>query len=217
MRVRRNVLYYGMLIIGVCLFLCPTASNFIQKGKEKQIIARLHNVWKGMDVNEQRKLARDYNDRLITAPETLSLETYYSILDAENGIMGYISIPKIQMELPIYHGVSDEVLRKGVGHIPESAFPVGGEGTHSVLAGHTGLPSAKLFSDLTELETGDLFQIYILGETITYQVDQIKTVLPDNIEDLLPKTGKEYCTLVTCTPYGINTHRLLVRGQRTEE
>ena len=135
---------------------------------------------------------------------------------AGDGMMGYIEIPEIDIYLPIYHGVSEEVLSKGIGHMPNSAFPIGGEGNHAVLTGHTGLPSAKLFTDLTELEEGDRFYIHILDLVLCYTVDQIKVVLPNEGQDLSIVPGKDYCTLVTCTPYGINSHRLLVRGIRTD-
>ena len=131
--------------------------------------------------------------------------------------MGYIDIPTIDAHLPIYHGTDEEVLAKGVGHVPDTAFPIGGIGNHSVLTGHTGLPSAKIFTDLTELAEGDLFYIHILNETLVYEVDQIQVVLPSQLDNLLPVADRDYCTLVTCTPYGINSHRLLVRGQRTTQ
>ena len=141
---------------------------------------------------------------------------YYSILDFGNGIMGYIQIPGIDVKLPIYHGVSTQVLEKGVGHLPASSFPIRGEGNHAVLTGHTGLPSASLFTDLHKMQQGDQFQVTVGDTVMTYQVDQIKVVLPNETEDLQTVPGEEYCTLVTCTPYGVNSHRLLVRGSRIE-
>ena len=134
--------------------------------------------------------------------------------------MGYVVIPKIDVNLPIYHGTSEEVLQKGVGHLQNTSLPVGGESTHAVLSGHTGLSSAKLFTDLDKLEEGNIFYIKTLGETFAYEVDQIKIVEPHETSDLLIESDKDYVTLVTCTPYGINSHRLLVRGTRipyTEE
>ena len=130
------------------------------------------------------------------------------------GIMGYIDIDKIGVELPVYHGVDDGVLQIGVGHIEGSSLPVGGPGTHCVLSGHRGLPSARLFTDLDKMEVGDRFRITVLDRVLTYEVDQIRTVLPEDVSNLTIDDGKDYCTLVTCTPYGINTHRLLVRGVR---
>ena len=130
--------------------------------------------------------------------------------------MGYIEIPKIKCNLPIYHGTDEAVLQIAIGHVQGSSLPAGGESTHCVLSGHRGLPSAKLFSDLDQLTEGDVFLLRVLDETLTYEVDQIRTVLPDELDDLAIEEGKEYCTLVTCTPYGINSHRLLVRGHRVE-
>lgn len=128
--------------------------------------------------------------------------------------MGYITIPSIDVKLPIYHGTSKDILSKGVGHIQGSSFPIGGKNTHAVLSGHTGLPGSKLFNDLVKVEEGDKFQIKVLDNLITYEVDQIKVVLPNESRDLTIVDGKDYCTLTTCTPYGINSHRLLVRGHR---
>ena len=128
--------------------------------------------------------------------------------------MGYLEIPGIDVELSIYHGVSDTVLQKGVGHVPTSALPIGGKGNHCILTGHTGLPSAELFTDLTELAVGDQFELHVLDEVLVYEVDQITVVLPHEVDALGPVRGRDYCTLVTCTPYGINSHRLLVRGIR---
>ena len=141
---------------------------------------------------------------------------YYDTLDVNgNGMMGYITIEKIKVQLPIYHGTSDQVLNNAVGHVEGSSLPVGGESTHTVLSAHRGLPSAKLFTNLDKLEIGDTFVIKILDRTITYKIDQILVVVPQKIDDLYVEKGKDMCTLITCTPYGINTHRLLVRGVRT--
>ena len=146
---------------------------------------------------------------------TALTEDYNSALNASgDGVMGYIDIDKIQVKLPIYHGVSDGVLSHAVGHIEGSSLPVGGESTHCVLSAHRGLPSAKLFTDLDKLEIGDTFRITVLDRAMIYEVDQIKTVLPTDVGDLLITEGADYCTLITCTPYGINTHRLLIRGHR---
>ena len=130
--------------------------------------------------------------------------------------MGYINIPKINVSLPVYHGVDEAVLQVAVGHIEGTSLPIGGQGTHSVMSGHRGLPSARLFTDLDELEKGDIFYLMVLDETLSYEVDQIRIVLPTELSDLEIEKDKDLCTLVTCTPYGINTHRLLVRGHRVE-
>ena len=136
---------------------------------------------------------------------------------SEDGIMSYIEIPKIQVYLPIYHGTEEEIMKKGVGHIPNSSLPVGGEGSHCILTGHTGLIRAKIFTRLNELEVGDYFYLYTLEEKLKYQINQIKVVLPNEVSDLQIVEKKDLVTLVTCTPYGINTHRLLVQGERTNE
>ena len=156
----------------------------------------------------------DYNVRLLQNSNEISNIEYLQLLDFEDGMMGYITIAKIGVELPIFHGVGEAVLSRGVGHLPSSGLPIGGNGNHTVLTGHTGLPSAELFTDLTELEIGDMFFVTVLGEVLAYKIDQIKVVLPEETQDLLPVAGEDLCTLITCTPYGINSHRLLVRGRR---
>lgn len=143
---------------------------------------------------------------------------YWSLLDPDGtGVMGYLEIPKISLRLPIYHGTGDAALQKGIGHLAGTSLPVGGSGTHCVLSGHRGLPSALLFTDLDQLETGDTFTLYVLDQRLSYQVDQILVVEPEDVSTLAPEDGKDYVTLVTCTPYGVNTHRLLVRGSRIED
>lgn len=140
---------------------------------------------------------------------------YDKILNIDgDGVMGSVEIPSIKVYLPIYHGTDSTSLEKGAGHLENSSFPVGGKGTHSVISAHTGLPSAKMFDNLTEVKKGDVFYIHVLNQTLAYEVDQIKVVLPENVSDLLIDRNEDYVTLVTCTPYGINSHRLLVRGTR---
>ncbi|MBF1167780.1 MAG: class C sortase, partial [[Eubacterium] sulci] len=142
---------------------------------------------------------------------------YEQIMDVtDTGIMGYIEIPKINVYMPIYHNVDEGTLQIAVGHIPGSSVPVGGESTHSLLSGHTGLPSAKLFTNIDQLKVGDMFFIHVFDEVLAYRVDQINTVLPDEVEKLDIEEGKDYVTLITCTPYGVNSHRLLIRGERTQ-
>ena len=165
--------------------------------------------------------AHDYNEALRAVEFPLmnydDVPGYYDALKIEGtSIIGYVKIAKIGVELPVYHGTSDEVLNLGVGHLEGSSLPVGGESTHCVMSAHRGLPSAKLFTDLDRLEPGDTFQVTVLDQVLTYQVDQIKVITPREIEDLQIVEGKDYCTLFTCTPYGVNTHRLLVRGIRIE-
>ena len=171
---------------------------------------------------EMWRAAEDYNRSLaetgilwkLTEEEKLE---YENILDVTGtGIMGYVEIPKIRISLPIYHGTDETVLQIAIGHLEGSSLPVGGAGSHCIISGHRGLPSAKLFTDLDELEVGDRFQMHILNDTLAYEVDQIRIVEPQDLNDLSIVKGKDYCTLVTCTPYGVNTHRLLIRGIRTE-
>lgn len=166
--------------------------------------------------------ARAYNETLVGKEDRYILDDsetaeYNSLLDVTGtGIMGYVVIPKINVRLPIYHGTDPSVLEIAIGHIAGSSLPVGGESTHCVLSGHRGLPSAKLFTDIDQLKEGDQFMLEVLGDTLTYEVDQIKVVLPDELEDIEIEEGQDLCTLVTCTPYGVNTHRLLVRGHRVD-
>ena len=142
-------------------------------------------------------------------------DNYYDVLDLGNA-MGTVEIPKISVSLPIYHGTTEDTLQQGIGHLEGSSMPIGGEGTHAVLTGNTGLAHARMFTDLTELEEGDLFYVHVLDRTLAYRVDQILVVEPEDSEALRRVKGKDYCTLLTCTPYGINSHRLLVRGERTD-
>ena len=166
--------------------------------------------------------ARAYNETLVGKEDRYILDDseaaeYNRLLDVTGtGIMGYVVIPKINVRLPIYHGTDPSVLEIAIGHIAGSSLPVGGESTHCVLSGHRGLPSAKLFTDIDQLKEGDQFMLEVLGDTLTYEVDQIKVVLPDELEDIEIEEGQDLCTLVTCTPYGVNTHRLLVRGHRVD-
>lgn len=207
------------MLLGIGVLTYPAVSRMINKRSGSYAIAQLQQEMDNTDTEKmarERIRAEEYNRNLLTGSEPASEDDYAEILNYHDGMMGYIRIPKIHVDLPIYHGVGEEVLAKGVGHLPESAIPVGGAGNHAVLTGHTGLPSAELFTELTELEEGDTFHIVVLGEVMTYQVDQIKVVLPSEGRDLMPVAGEDLCTLVTCTPYGINSHRLLVRGHRTE-
>lgn len=204
-----------LLTVGLAVLLYPMVSGAVNKISGSYVIADHRQRLKSLEqeqLDAQLNLARQYNRRL---PE--QGEDYETILDLGSGIMGYIRIPSLGVDLPIYHGVEDSVLSKGVGHLPTSSFPIGGEGNHAVLTGHTGLPSAKLFTDLVLLEEGDRFYVHVLDRELCYQVDQIKVVLPSEGQDLMPVKGKDYCTLLTCTPYGVNSHRLLVRGVRVEE
>lgn len=214
-----------ILLTGVGLILYPTVSDRWNAVHQTRAIASyVENVESTSGENRQALLdhANTYNEKLAGVRTDFELnkeeETeYLSQLDVSGtGIMGYIEIPSIHVNLPIYHGVEAGTLQAGVGHIPGSSLPVGGSSTHCVLSGHRGLPSARLFTDLDQMEEGDVFMLHVLDETLTYQVDQIRIVLPEESEELAIVNGKDYCTLITCTPYGVNTHRILVRGDRIE-
>lgn len=214
-----------VFLAGISLVLYPTVSDYWNSLHQSRAIAGYDSAVSKLDTSRYDEMlaeARAYNEAIRTNPSRFTPteeETawYRSLLDVSGtGIMAYVEIPKLREKLPVYHGTDDAVLQIAVGHIEGSSLPVGGEGTHSVLSGHRGLPSAKLFTNLDELETGNIFLIHVLGEELTYEVDQILTVLPYETEALEIEEGKDYCTLVTCTPYGVNTHRLLVRGHRIE-
>ena len=211
----------AMMVLGLGVLLYPTVSSTVNQLNGSYAIQEFQQQLDGMDDKEKAAelaAAKAYNTMLRTANDSTGDDqtAYYGILDFGNGIMGYIHIPEIDVKLPIYHGVSTQVLEKGIGHLPTSSFPIQGEGNHAVLTGHTGLPSASLFTDLHKLQEGDQFQVTVGGTAITYQVDQIKVVLPSETDDLQAVPGEDYCTLVTCTPYGVNSHRLLVRGTRID-
>ena len=214
-----------VFITGLSLLLYPTVSDYWNSVFQSRAIATYTEEVAQIDNNIYEDLwekAKEYNSALVRGDERFIFYEeeqieYEGLLNvAGNGVMGYIQIPAINCSLPIYHGTSDEVLQIAVGHIEGSSLPVGGEGTHSVLSGHRGLPRAKLFTDLDKLIEGDVFTLQILDETLTYEVDKIWIVEPHEIENLGIEEGKDYCTLVTCTPYGVNSHRLLVRGTRIE-
>lgn len=217
-----TILLVLILLAGVAVLLYPTVSDWWNSMHATQAIAGYVDAVQDMSGKEKAKMlraARAYNDsRPNGANFNLTDEEYAeyeSILDITGtGIMGYIQIPSIGVNLPIYHSVDEAVLQIAVGHVPGSSLPVGGKRTHAVLSGHRGLPSAKLFSELDKLKEGDIFTVTILDRMITYQADQIRIVLPEETDELAIVDGKDYCTLVTCTPYGINTHRILLRGHR---
>lgn len=211
------VIIFLILVIGVGTLMYPVVSNWISIYTSKVEISSYDRVVKKLDNSELEKFfkqAQDYNTALANRTGDKISETEYNQQLAVTEVMGYIDIPKIKVYLPIYHGITEEVLQKGIGHIDTTSLPVGGTSTHSVLSGHTGLPSAELFTDIDQLETGDVFYVHVLGEILAYKVDQIKIVLPENDDDIQIVQGEDYVTLLTCTPYGINDHRLLVRGTR---
>lgn len=214
-----------MLFAGLSLLLYPTVSNYWNSLHQSRAIAAYVEQVTQIDnetFDQLREQARAYNRTLVGKAYRYDMtrqerEEYLGLLNvSENGIIGYIEIPGIHCELPIYHGTDADALQIGVGHIEGSSLPVGGESTHCAISGHRGLPSAKLFSDLDKLTVGDRFSLRVLDDTLTYEVDQIHTVLPEEMDELEIVEGEDYCTLVTCTPYGVNTHRLLVRGHRVE-
>ena len=214
-----------VFIIGLSLLLYPSLSNYWNSFHATRVITDYNEALADMteeDFDEYWAAARQYNADLLNTSNRYIMSDeqkarYDSLLNvADDGVMGYIEIPSIRVNLPIYHGVNDDILQHSAGHLPGSSLPVGGESTHCVLSGHRGLPSAKLFTNLDRLQEGDTFMLNVLNDTLTYEVDQIRIVLPDELYDLEIEPGQDYCTLVTCTPYGINTHRLLVRGHRVE-
>lgn len=210
---------------GLSLLLYPSLSDYWNSFHASQAVATYSEEVRNLNTDKYDRLigeAREYNAALPGRYKAFFLSesdrsTYNALLDVNGtGVMGYIEIPTIQISLPIYHGTEDEVLQIAVGHLDWSSLPVGGEGTHCVLSGHRGLPSAKLFTNLDKLVAGDKFVIRVLDEVMTYEVDQILIVEPNDLSALAIEKGKDLCTLVTCTPYGVNSHRLLVRGHRVE-
>ena len=214
-----------IFLVGLGFISYPTVSNLWNQAHQSRAIATYSKQVEKLDDSENKKMlkaARKYNKSLLKKSEHWKLskkdkKKYESLLDVSGtGIMGYIEVPKIDCSLPIYHGTDEGALQIAIGHLEGSSLPVGGKSSHCVLSGHRGLPSARLFTDLDQMEEGDIFILNILGRKLAYEVDQIKVVLPEEMSDLEIEEGKDLCTLVTCTPYGINTHRLLVRGHRTE-
>lgn len=226
---RKNGLFSLILILtlltGLSLLLYPTISDWWNSFHQSRAIASYVETVEELDDDAYAQLWEDaqaYNEALsqdnsrFQTSEEESVR-YNELLNLSGtGIMGYVEIPSIDVALPIYHGTDEAVLQVAVGHIEGSSLPVGGPGTHTVLSGHRGLPSATLFTDLDQLDMGDVFLLHVLGETLTYQVDQIRIVEPDDVSLLALEEGEDLCTLVTCTPYGVNSHRLLVRGYRVE-
>ena len=213
-----------IFLVGLSVMLYPSVSDAVNRKHQSRAVAGYaEEVEQLSDADYQTYFdaADAYNRQLNTTPNAFYkldlVSGYAQTLDISGtGIMGYITIPKISVELPIYHGTDEGVLQVAAGHLEGSSLPVGGAGTHAVISAHRGLPSAKLFTNLDELEVGDRFTITVLNRVLTYEVDQISIVLPTEIDQLLPTEGMDYVTLMTCTPYGINTHRLLVRGKRVE-
>jgi len=228
-RLKRVLIIAVMALAGVGLFAYPAVSNYIfarncstATQEYDETIARLDaelldKAWREAVIYNENLEGSPVHDPFLAGSGMVMADNYYAVLDIHgDGTMGYVSIPKIAVKIPICHGTAEATLLKGVGHLEGSSMPIGGPGTHSVITGHTGLANAKIFTDLVKLSEGDEFYLQILDKTLAYRIDQIKAVLPEDTSDLRRALDVDHCTLVTCTPYGINTHRLLVRGERIE-
>ena len=223
-RIIATVLMILVFLAGLGIVLYPYISDYVNSKHASRVMVSYDDTVKDIapeDFSKYFEVAEDYNERLRQNPNPFSEESrtegYEEALNVdESGIMGYIEIPKISVKLPFYHGTSGAVLNEAVGHLEGSTLPIGGPSTHAVLSAHRGLPNAKLFTDIPELGEGDIFILNVLDRKMTYQVDQILTVLPTELDALKIEDGQDYVTLMTCTPYGINSHRLLVRGHRIE-
>lgn len=219
-RVKRRLpllFIFILLMIGIGLFMYPKVSNWISVYTAKTEICTYDKAVEKLDNSDKEKMkkeAQEYNKALAENNHDKIAQLDYDKILSVSGAMAYIDIPKIKVYIPIFHGTENEELEQGVGHMKDTSFPVGGRSTHSVIAGHTGLPTAEIFTDIDQLVNGDIFYIHVLDEILAYKVDQIKVVLPSETNDTQIFQGEDYVTLLTCTPYGINDHRLLVRGTR---
>ena len=221
-----NIYLVLILLTGLSLLLYPTVSDYWNSFHQSRAITSYAETVAGLDSEKYDRMlneAQAYNRSILINRENSYVLTdeeraiYNELLNISGvGIMGYVEIPSINCTLPIYHGTEESVLQIAIGHLDWTSLPVGGSSSHCVISGHRGLPSAKLFTDLDDLSEGDIFMLRVLDEVLTYEVDQISIVLPTQVEELHISEGEDFCTLVTCTPYGINTHRLLVRGHRIE-
>ena len=225
MRKHKTVIFLTLgFLVGICILLYPAFSDFWNSKTQSRSITNYESVLENLDEDVYKSIfenAYAYNKALYETNYPLidykNVPGYYETLSVtDNDMIGYLKIDRIGVELPIYHGTSDAVLNKGVGHLEGSSLPVGGENTHCIMSAHRGLPSSKLFTDLDRVELGDTFQIVVLDQVLTYQVDFIKIIEPNDVSNMQIIEGGDYCTLFTCTPYGINTHRLVVRGIRIE-
>ena len=231
-----GILFGLMFLLGFAILIYPTVSNQWNTYRQNQLISSYEELIGKMaeeDFTKEWEKANAFNDTIIhnnifgdvfgENGDDIKNTEYWQILNVGNdGVMGYVSIPKINVKLSIYHGTADDVLQTGIGHLNGTKLPIGGESTHSVLAAHRGLPSARLFTDIDQLERGDMFYIHVLDETLAYQVDQILDMVDKDDNETLQKAlqieeGQDYVTLFTCTPYGVNSHRLLVRGTRVPD
>ena len=213
-----------VVVVDLFVLLYPTVSDYINSSSQSRVVAQYFDDVSDMDNSNMQLLlqsAHEYNKRLLTKQDRFlftDAETaeYQGLLNSSRGVMGILVIDRIAVKLPIYHGTDAGVLQVGLGHLQGSSLPVGGTGTHSIITGHRGLPSSTLLTDLNQMAKDDVFVLYVMGETLTYQVDQILIVDPYEVEALGINPDTDYCTLVTCTPYGVNSHRLLVRGRRID-
>lgn len=229
MKIKKSkILIIVVFVLGLTILLYPVVSMLISSIFQTKVIKNYNYSVEQMEkdkMDKELQKAQEYNDKIKSVTEIIkdpftdknsSIPSgYKEILDV-NGVIGYIEIPKININVPIYHGSTDDVLAMGIGHLETTGFPIGGLGNHSVLSGHRGLPTAKMFTDLDKMEVGDDFFIHVLDQTLEYKVDQIKVIDPSDTSDLMPVPDKDYVTLLTCTPLGINSHRLIVRGERVE-
>lgn len=226
MKQRAGIRYIFLILVGILILLYPYISSSWNRYRDQQLISS-HREWVDTQPEQEKEkmwqVAQSYNNELgiQPVPDAFSLREgihdpkYETVLNAsQDGMMGYVEIPKIDIELPIYHYTSDSVLQKGAGHLFGSALPVGGDGSHTVVSAHRGLPNAEMFTNLPQLEKGDQFYFHVLGEILAYEVDWIQVVKPNQVSSLSGIEGEDYATLITCTPYGINTERILVRGKR---
>ena len=223
---RTTWLLIGMMLLGIAIMAYPTFSNWWNSFHTSRVIAEYSASvvqYSTDELDAMREAARQYNERLLQKENLFvmskeDMEEYHSLLNIDgSGIMGYLQIPSIHVDIPLYHGTEENVLQTAIGHIDWSSLPVGGIGTHTVVSGHRGLPRAKLFSDLDKLREGDRFTVTVLNRKSCYEVDQIRIVEPTDLSELAIQPDKDYFTLVTCTPYAINTHRLLIRGHRVAD
>lgn len=224
---KRIILAIFVLLIGLGVLGYPTLSNYLsqknssyaldtyEKEVKKQNKKTLEHEWAKAKAFNETLAGNPVHDPFIEGSGYAIQSNYFELLNINN-MMGKLEIPKIKVEMPIYHGTSEKTLKRGIGHLEGSSLPVGGKSTHSVLTGHTGVTAGKMLTDLTELKEGDLFYVSVLDKTLAYKVDQIQVVLPEETDALKLIKGQDHCTLLTCTPYGVNSHRLLVRGVRTK-
>ncbi|WP_270606253.1 class C sortase [Bacillus mobilis] len=223
---KQNIMVVSIFLVGLCIFFYPTISNYLATRTHYSEVSMYDEAVKKLqeeEISHKEARAREYNEKVQSTVQTFedpfrnkneeNESSYIDILNIGDS-MGHVEIPKIGVNIPIYQGTSEEVLSRGIGQLSESSLPVGGDSTHTVLTGHSGFPSALMFTHLNKLKKDDIFYIYSLDKVLAYKVDQIKVVLPNETEDLFIVEGKDYATLITCTPYGVNTHRLLVRGYR---